>query len=270
MSKPINVITDMDTLEVSLVDKGANKKKFAIQKTEAQAMDEIIKAVLDTPVEGEEAALEAIAKAAKSSDKEKLMAAAKAAMRLLSGFKDQIGDDVMEKISQAAGYKKKSEGTAGDEPKEDPMADLPEEVKKQLEPVFKAQEVLKAENAKLQKSLEEEREARLDRELTAKVQKEFAHLGETKEVVSLLKSVSGEARDNLEKVLKAADARVSQGALSELGHSSTGEGSAMEQFENRVAEIKKSDATLSTPQAWDLVMKQEPALYEQYLAEKGR
>ena len=74
-------LCDLETVEVSLVDKGANRRVFAIKKSEQESMNDVISAILGTPFEKNEALLERLKKAELS---EQAGEAIKSAIKLLS------------------------------------------------------------------------------------------------------------------------------------------------------------------------------------------
>ncbi len=110
----INAVTGLNTVEVSLVDRGANRKRFAFFKSEEKmaGMEEMFKVILDTEV-ANESKFEEIFKQDEMDDETK--EAARAALRLLTAFKDKLPEDVVEKLAKAADYpmpeKKQAEET---------------------------------------------------------------------------------------------------------------------------------------------------------------
>ncbi len=170
----LTALTDLRAQEVSLVTRGANKKKrFPIFKKEPSMSSDflkVLKSVMETETDAE-------AKLAEVFDAQKMseqgMEAVRGALRILAGFKDQLPGDVMEKLASMAGYEppSKEPGNEYTEPKEgskdgDPVtkSELSPEVRAALEPVLKAQEdqiqALKEQVAKSEAALQAEREQR--------------------------------------------------------------------------------------------------------------
>ena len=92
-------LTELTTKEVSLVTRGAVNRRFAVKKD--AAMDQIIEAVLKQEAEGE---AEALAALEKSGASDKGIAAARYALRLLSGFRDEIPAEFAKAAPKLAGY----------------------------------------------------------------------------------------------------------------------------------------------------------------------
>jgi len=212
-----NRLTNVETLEVSLVTRGANKKKFALTKSEDPKMDElseILKAVLETEIESE-AQLEELFKLNKVSDG--AMDAVRAALRSLSGFKDEIPGNVMNGLMAMVGAK------TSDVPKQKPEYPAPKaktlksndnpepegiskEMQDKFETLFKAQqeELTKANDRaeKFEKSLDIERHIRLSKEATQKAEENFGLLGNPEDIGGLLKSLTDTNPELAEKVEK--------------------------------------------------------------------
>jgi len=208
-------LTELDPVELSLVDAGANmKKRFPITKSKEFQMDkqfeEILKSVLETELDEESELSDFIAKAKVS---EKGAAALKSALRILSAYKDEMPKDALDKLASAAGYAaptmkqdKKMEDEMGGYPdptKQDEvkkyLEKMPEEVRKalgvpepkpepaaapelppEMQAIMKAQadqvEALQKKNAEIEKSLAAERDKRELAEWTAKAKAELAHV----------------------------------------------------------------------------------------------
>lgn len=211
-----NGLTSLDEIhtgEISLVKRGANKKKrFPFYKSEdgMPNMQELLENVLKTEADGEETFAEVL-KELKVSEKGE--GAALAALRILKSFKDELPAEAFLKLQEAAGVEKakKQKGEMEDEEDEEEMpfpnfkkksdvkkwyesmpeelrenfvlkeADEPEEepVNKEIEAVMKAHteemEAIKKENEEVRKSLEAERDARELEGWVAKAEKELSH-----------------------------------------------------------------------------------------------
>ena len=140
---------------------------------------EILKAVLETEVDGEKRLAELLAKAELS---DKGQAAVQAAVRLLSSFKDELPVGIMAKLQEAAGLPSEApEGAADDAEKAEPTDEkekpeeaaagdaekaetedeaMSEDIKKELEVRDLQLVELKKQNDEFQKSLKVERDAR--------------------------------------------------------------------------------------------------------------
>lgn len=308
----INLLTNVKTAKVSLVKRGANKRQFAIFKSEKtmpddntipmEEMEEIFKAIVETEAEGEEK-LEDIFKQEKLSPK--AMNAVKGALRLLGAYKEEVGGDLMKKLAAAAGYgyaaPKKQEPKKEPEKKQKkkdeehkyPMAKaldgLPDELREQLEPVFKAQqdlydeEIAKAEKhaedadkrtEEVAKALKTERDQRQTQEWIAKSEDELSHFpGKSSEelgkMLKALHDVNPEmATAQFESMKAASDAIKESDLLKTAGTGTAPGGSAYQKIQEMVkAKIAKSGDTMTPEQAEVEIMKEDPVLYEKYLEE---
>lgn len=106
-------LTRLDVREVSLVDKAANKRRFAILKAEdgdggthmdeQVVLDEALEAALAEPIEGEAALLQKAGEPlTKASEKAKN--AIKGALRMLNSVKDEVPAEALKALASAAGY----------------------------------------------------------------------------------------------------------------------------------------------------------------------
>lgn len=282
-----NKLTNLDTLGVSLVRRGANKKRFALSKSEGtmEGFEEVIKAVLEAEMD-DEASVDEVLKQAKLSDRG--MKAVKGALRLLNAFKDELPKDIMKMLAGLAGYgdpepDEKAEKPDEDKYKEPTMKDsgpdlqaLPDDIRNQVESLWKANQDEIKKREELEAILKAERDEREQQEFVAKAAKEFSHLPGTPETIgTLLKSVkdaSPELAGQLEELLKSTEAMVSKSELlTELGQSARGDtgGSAWEQIEKAAESVvQKSANQVSKSQAISsfLCTPEGGQLYNAYLA----
>jgi len=276
MPSEIRQLGQLETLEVSLVPRGANKKRFALRKSEDEVMDEIIKAVLENDLDNE-AAIDKVLKAAKMS--EKAQGAIKAMLKLAAGFKDEMPADMMKMLSKLAGYDVGTPEGFAPQKKSDELDALPPEVRAKVEALWKANDEQRKENEKLQAVIKAERDERVGKEFVAKAAADFAHLPGAKAedlgpVLKALSESSPEAYAKIELTLKAADEALKQSALlTQAGHASTHDslsGGAWDKIVQLADSIvQKSDKGTTKAQAIDEVMRsaQGKALYQEYLAE---
>jgi len=287
----VNRLKDLDAVEVSLVPRGANKKKFLIFKEVDSPMEEILKAVLETELENE-SRVEEVLKAAKLSDKAK--GAVKGALRLLNAYKDELPKDIMKTLAELADYgypaptekakgkkdeeedEKKKYGYPAPTKKEDGSYDfssIPEEVRPAVEALWKEQQEAVKKAEELEKVLKEERDKQLRKEYIQKAADEFANLPTKPEEFGLvLKGLAEKAPEEyakLEGVLKAANEAIEAGALyAEVGRGGAPAGdSAVAKVEAMAAGLVQKDANLSRADALAKVLAENPQLYEQYRKE---
>lgn len=274
MPSGIRQLSKLNTLEVSLVPKGANKKRFALRKSsEDQTMDEIIQAVLAAELDNE-AQVDKVLKAAGMSDK--AQAACKSMLKLATGFKDEMPKDLMKMLAKLSGY----EGGGVEKSDKGPsLEDLAPEVRAQVEALFKASKESEERALKAEAILKAERDERRTKEFITKAADEFAHLPGTKadELGPVLKTLADSSPAEYEKVigiLKAADSAIKAGeVLAQAGRASPQSGiagTAWAQIE-KMAEglVQKGEKVFTKAQAIDEVLRspQGKALYQDYLAE---
>jgi hypothetical protein len=291
-----NKLTNLEAVEVSLVPKGANKKKFLLLKQEGGfTMDEIMKACLELELENEQE-VEEVLKAKKISPK--AMSAVKGALRILSAFKDELPKDVMTTMAGLAGYsyakpakaekqKKKPEEEEKEKKKlpfkkEDGTVDwesVPEEMRPALQMLWKENEenVKKHDDAvkkadELQKALEIEQQTRIAKEFLDKGN-DFPNIGDAKKVGDILRKsyeVSDEYGKEVEEVLKTANDRIEKSLFDEIGSNVQPEpgAGAWGKIEELAKGIVQKNDSMTMAQAIDLILDQKPELYEEYQKEK--
>jgi hypothetical protein len=145
MEETVNTLIDLDTVEVSLVDKGANQRVFAIRK--AEQMNDIIKDIIDVPLEQETEVVEALVSKELTDDARHGLIGA---MRIVQAYKDETGMREalvalatlldFEKPEQVEENPMAQEDVAMEKSSEDSinMNDIPDEVRAQVENLWKA------------------------------------------------------------------------------------------------------------------------------------
>ena len=123
----ITALTEVETLEVSLVPKGANlKRRFPITKQTENEMSDVLHAVLDAPTT-EDAKFEALAKAAELN--EETADAMKGALKILSAYSDALAPkDALAFVAKAFDLEEEdeedeAEKAEGDESEGDELAE---------------------------------------------------------------------------------------------------------------------------------------------------
>jgi len=218
----------LETLGVSLVKNGANRKRFAITKAETMDAEaiEVLKAILEETELTDEAALDAVLKAKLG---EKQANAVKGAMRLLNAFKDDAAvkallDHMTELVGTPSSADKnkpeKGEETPMDKNKVTKICDLsayaasvqkalenvPEEQRAMFGGVLQAiwkeaddrakqadEKVAKAEEraTNTEEILKAERDNRLTKEFISKAERDFASIpGKAEELGPVLKALN--------------------------------------------------------------------------------
>jgi len=177
-NKPLTEFEDLETCELSLVDKGANNKgRFPIYKEKSIKMEleEIMKSLRESEL-AEEADLIEYFKKAKLSDQ--AVEAVKQAMRLLAAVSEEVPADLLEKLANLTGLPMPSSNT---EMKKEETKKMLEEATA-VEAVFKARldaaetenKTLKASLQVIQKQLADEKDARELESWKQRVEKEAA------------------------------------------------------------------------------------------------
>jgi len=284
----INVLSDADTAEVSLVGGGANfRRRFAVAKDDVMTYEQIMKAVLETEVENEDQ-LEELAKEGKLPGK--AVAALKAALRVLQAHKDVLPSNALKILAKLAEFPFEEEETDMDKTKKNDestteekivpkatdatldLADVPDSLRPTIEALQKSKIDQDAQVVELRKSLDAETEKRVERDLIERIEKEAPNApGATRDkIVALLKKAdTDEDRDVLFSILKAASETVGKSELlKQRSHGGNGEDSAAAQLESITRErIAKSDGKGSWADTYDTVIRERPDLYNQYLSE---
>ena len=229
-------LTDLTTNEVSLVKRGAVNRRFAVKKE--ATVDQILKAVLEQPADGEDAVRAALEKSDVSPQGRD---AVLGAVRILSAFRDVIPAEIAKAAPKMAGYandeahdyaegggkgkfpakkKMKKDMADGDgdedEDEEDEeehkfppskkkkatykSADLPADARAHLEAIEKAQQEAVEKAAQLERELQAERDVRLNKEFVEKAQRDFGTLGPAKDIGPVLKSLHAVDGDLATKV----------------------------------------------------------------------
>lgn len=296
----LEMLTHSQTGEISLVKRGANKKKrFPMFKSQEERMDtesEILKAVLETEVE-EEAKIPELFEKKLSAKAE---GAVKMALRALSSYKDELPTDVIDKLAAAAGYpapKEKEYPVPDDEEKKKAMGNEEEEDKmKKKTPVKKTEldplveEMLKSrddeiksvkeENAEIRKSLKEEQDKRKLDEWTAKAREELSHYPgkSAEEMGEMLKALEdanpGLAKSQFAQMKQASDMLKESAMLKSAGATilGTSEASAMGQVEKLAKDLmlKSESIGMTKEKAVREVLNRRPDLYDVYLEENPK
>lgn len=300
MGETIRMLTgDELAKEVSLVDRGANRRRFAL--TKGDTVEDVIKAVLSTPLEDEDSRL---AEVFKGELTEKGKAAVLAALRSLEGFADELPGGVMAGLTKLVEADKRcckteeADVVAEVEPVVEPetvektmpedtkpqgegLAALPEDVRGQVDALFKEhQEVIakaaeeriaKAEqkNEELAKALFAERDIRRTAEFVEKADSKYGNLGDKTEVGSVLKQlddVGGDVAAAVLKLLDVAEERIAKSSLfDEVGSPGVPASGARTQMDLAAQEVlAKSEGKLTKEQAFVEALRSNPGLYAEY------
>ena len=120
-------LTELETLEVSLVKRGANKKRYALTKSEMD-MQDLTAAILATPGETPEE----VEKVMKADLSKEAQAVVGDALKMLDAVKEEMSRDLLDAIGEALGVGGKKKPPEEAKAEED-EAELVEEKEKALD-----------------------------------------------------------------------------------------------------------------------------------------
>lgn len=288
----ITALKDVKTLEVSLVEAGANKKKrFPIMKSRSNAMDEILVEVLKA--EGQSEAVEKLEGLLKMEMPDDAKKAVMAAMKLLEAYSDMmpVGEalaalrsasgeeeaEPKEAMEEEAEKMKEEEAKKEEESDEEKLmkslGELPEAAKGAMQAIWKRNEELAKKLEDRESELGVEIAKRARREYLAKAEKTLCNIPghSLEQVVDLMIDVK--ARDNdlgdrVEKALEAASAAMQGGPLLVEAGRNVPDMSAGDPW-SKIQQIAKSEVEasggrLKMPAAIAKAIQTNPALYQEY------
>lgn len=307
MAKATHALLDVQTDEVSMVDRGAVGRKFAFRKRDEAAMEDIIKGCLTTPLE-DEAVLDS--RLEKRGVDKKGALAIKGALRLIAAFKDSLRDQDCKfladligaqdaddddetgetksrkaaQVDKAAAPEAAAETTAPTAAADiakaegDVMESLSPEIAARFASIQKAHEQTQERAAQLEKALHEQQDAQRTREFIDKAAREFPHLGPAKQLGPLLKSLADkDLYTQMERLLRGANERAQRGEtalFSERGSPESfakadEEDSAFSRLERAAASIAKAE-NIPHHKAITKACERDPKLYQDYCDSKPR
>jgi len=288
----ITALKDVKTLEVSLVEAGANKKKrFPIMKSRSDQMDKILVEVLKA--EGQSDAVSKLESILKMEMPEDAKNAVLAAMKLLEAYSDMmpVGEalaalrsasgeeeaEPKEAMEEEAEKMKEEEAKKEEESDEEKLmkslGELPEAAKGAMQAIWKRNEELAKKLEDRESELGVEIAKRARREYLAKAEKTLCNIPghSLEEVVDLMIDVK--ARDNdlgdrVEKALEAASAAMQGGPLLVEAGRNVPDMSAGDPW-SKIQQIAKSEVDasggkLKMPAAIAKAIQTNPALYQEY------
>lgn len=282
------ILTELDTVEVSLVTRGANRKRFALRKKEGEPVATKKPTKKAEPGEPSEAARAAVAEA----------------MKLLHSVEAELPTGMLEAMHEALGIEVE-EAAAPVEPPAPPAPTTPEEPAMATETkktealndearalITKAEtaaQAATAQAAELKKSLEAEgtkrvelekqiaveRDERQTREWVAKAEK-LSHLptkaAELGPILKTLHQAAPEATAKLEAVLAGTNEKLSKvlELTKELGHAGEPQATtAWGEIQKAAGELRKVDPKLTEAQSVTKALELNPKLYEAYNSERA-
>ena len=287
----ITALKDVKTLEVSLVESGANmKKRFPIMKSRGDQMHEILVEVLKAEGQSDAVSkLESILKMEMPEDaKNAVMAAMKlleaysdmmpvgealAALRSASGEEEAEPKEAMEEEAEKMEEEEAKKEESDEEKLMKSLGELPEAAKGAMEAIWKRSEELAKKLESREKELGEEIAKRARREYLAKAQKTLCNIPghSLEQVVDLMidvKARDADLGDRVEKALEAASAAMQGGPLLvEAGRNvpDMGAGDPWSKIQQIAkSEVEASGGKLKMPAAIAKAIQTNPALYQEY------
>ncbi len=268
--------------EVSLAYNPANKRKFIMTK-EAETMYEELIAILKTaePL-SKETELDAAFKTLKLSDK--AVGMVKGALRILSKCKDELPKGIFNALAKIApdyeGFVVL--GATKEELRKEVEVDLTKEITEKLRAEFgdavtlkQSLDVALTENKSLKDQLVTEKDAKRMLEIASELKKDkiIGDIDKMAKVLFSLEKISPDlAKDAREEYKKSSDKLAEFGLDAEVG--SAGDGSqgetAWKEIQAKKDALMAKDTKLSEGDALAKVLKDNPGLYNRYLAENSK
>ena len=201
----ITALTDVETLEVSLVPEGANlKKRFPILKSSETQMSDILHAVIDAP-SSEDTKFDQVVKSSALGENAEAAEALKGAMKILNAYSDSISPaDALGVLAEGFGVQKAEYKKAEEE--EDEEEDEAEKAEDKEFAEGKESEGAEIADEEEAEKAEEEEEEEEEEEDEKDVEKSLKSLPKNvrKQMTSLFKSQRQAIAkaEKLEKALK--------------------------------------------------------------------
>jgi len=275
--KTVTMLGSLYTAELSLVKRGANARRFAVTKGMDMDLQEVLQTVLATEAEGEKALAQTLKSAGLEDD---AVQVAVAQYRLQHGFKDKVSKEAFAAVTKAAGYEAEPPKTEPVKKSEPSRSSTPAGMPPEMEAVWKSQqEAITKANERSDQLAGELAAVRKDaqrKEYVAKCEREFAHVPgmnaeQMADMLMQAHAVSKEFGESLEKQWSETAEVVKKSALlgttGARGPTGSG-GSAWDKMQGMAKElVQKSAGEVSQSKALDIVMQQNPDLYQEYLGD---
>lgn len=294
----VSSLKNVETLEVSLVEAGANlKEKFPLRKSLGEKMDEILVEVLKA--DGQSDAVNKLEGILKMEMPDDAKNAVMAAMKLLEAYSDMMPvGEALNALRQASGEEPKEameeEAEKAEEEEEEKMrykkaeeeeeelkkslAKLPESAQAAIDAIWKSNQQLVEKSEKLEQELGVEIAKRARREYLSKAEQTLQNIPghSLDEVVDLMIDVK--ARDEqlgarVEKALEAASAALQGGPLLVEAGKNVPEMTSGDPWEKiqsiAKSQVEKSGGKLTMPVAIAKTIQTNPELYAEYNKERS-
>ena len=275
-------LSDIDTVEVSLVDKGANMRHFAIRKSEEKMS--VVEAILSAPFEQADAVDAQLAKAELSAQATEGI---KSAMQIMAAFEDELPGGVMQSMMDLVGATKEDEEKPEEEDEEKPapveqkdededemkkrMDALPDDVRSMVAQLWKSNKEEIAKRAALEDRIKKAEDEKKMEECIKKAQTEYSNIPVTAaDLGSFLKGIDGSASaEFVHSMLKSTNEMLGQANITgEIGKTITGTETDAVAKAERMAEAMSEKEGITKSIALGRVWKSNPALYVEYQAQR--
>lgn len=287
----ITSLKNVETLEVSLVEAGANlKDRFPVRKSLGGTMDEILVEVLKA--DGQSDAVSKLEGILKMEMPEDAKNAIMAAMKLLEAYSDMMPvGEALNALRQASGEEPKEameeEAEKAEEDEEKKMryekeeeeelkkslAKLPESAQAAIDAIWKSNQELSQKSEKLEKELGVEIAKRARREYMAKAENTLQNIPghSIDEVVDLMIDIKARDEDlgaRVEKALESASAALQGGPLLVEAGKNVPELGSSDPWEKIQAiaktQVEQSGGKMTMPVAIAKTIQTNPELYAAY------
>lgn len=281
-------LSDIDTVEVSLVDKGANMRHFAIRKGEEKMS--VVEAILSAPFEQADAVDAQLAKAELSAQATEGI---KSAMQIMAAFEDELPGGVMQSMMDLVGATKEEDEEKPEEEDEDEekpapveqeeedeededemkkrMDALPPDVRSMVAQLWKSNKAEIAKRAELEIRIKKAEDEKKMEECIKKAQTEYSNIPVTAaDLGSFLKGIDGsKSAEFVHSMLKSTNEMLGQANITgEIGKTITGTETDAVAKAERMAVAMSEKEGIAKSIALGRVWKSNPALYAEYQAQR--
>jgi hypothetical protein len=269
-------LKDLETHEVSLVDRPANQRTFLVLKNYnplkgEKDMENNILSLLDTPLEKEEQYLETLKKSNMSDDATKALVGA---LRLIQPHLESISGEGTEVVKSLLGIEdQKAPATDVIEKSDDDLDinQIPEDVRDAVQGLFKSQSEAIQKAEELENEINIMKAEKLQKQYISKAEDDFSNVpGVTsKDLGLLLQEIAfavPAAGEKFEAILQSVNkAMETSEVLEEAGQRTRHEsGSAWDKVEAEAKSLRKSQPDLSIYQARAKVLEENTELFQAY------
>jgi len=267
----VNILTDIEVFEVSLVDKGANNKKIIYKSSSNEGLNMSRKSIKD------EVPLSGVIANSDTPCNEKEEEEEKALEGEGTTGPEAIGvNENREATEKEDDEKDEDEEEDKDKDKKDASVtkSLRRKVSKamiELEKTLQEKKELEKRLGEIEKAFREEREKRIRKEFIDLAKSQYVRLGNPEEVGLILKEasekLSPETYGKLTEILTAANQRIDATLFTEIGKSGSAPGgSVVQRIEAIAKSYVASNPTMTLDRARAKAWEDNPELYAEYQA----